>query len=202
VLEFRASIVIGPGSLSFELIRALFRRLPVMVCPRGVSTVAQPIAIEDLLAYLVAAAELPPGLSEVFEVGGSDRVSYGQLMQEYARQCGLRRWLMPVPLLSPCLSSLWLGLVTPACAPIGRQLVESLRNPTVVNNFRALEVFDIRPRGVREAIATALEHEDRGGARSHWSDTRSAAPRPRPRGRCPVGQVVRRFTDGRCAAGC
>jgi uncharacterized protein YbjT (DUF2867 family) len=112
-IEFRASIVIGSGSLSFEMIRALVQRLPVMICPRWVEVKAQPIAIEDVIAYLVAALELPVGQSAVFEIGGPDQVSYGEIMKEYAGQCGLRRWMIPVPVLTPHLSSLWLGLVTP-----------------------------------------------------------------------------------------
>jgi uncharacterized protein YbjT (DUF2867 family)/tryptophan-rich sensory protein len=182
VIEFRASIVIGSGSLSFELIRALVQKLPVMLCPRWVSTPAQPIAIEDLLSYLLAALDLPPGESEVFEIGGPDRMSYAQIMQEYARQRGLRRWMIPVPFLSPWLSSLWLGLVTPVYARIGRKLVESLRNPTVVANSRALESFSLRPRGVSEAIARALVNEDRELAASRWSDALSSAGQPTPWG--------------------
>ena len=97
VVEFRASIVIGSGSLSFELIRALVERLPVMICPRWVSVKAQPIAIEDVLAYLVEALDLPDGQSRIVEIGGPDQVSYGEIMKEYARQRGLRRLMIPVP---------------------------------------------------------------------------------------------------------
>ena len=99
-IEFRASIVIGSGSLSFEMIRALVQRLPVMICPRWVAVKAQPIAVEDVIAYLMAALELPAEHSGVFEIGGADQVSYGEIMQEYARQCGLRRWMIPVPSLN------------------------------------------------------------------------------------------------------
>lgn len=179
VIEFRASIVIGSGSLSFELIRALVQKLPVMLCPRWVSTPAQPISIEDLLGYLLAALDLPTGNSEVFEIGGPDRMSYGEIMQEYARQRGLRRWMIPVPFLSPWLSSLWLGLVTPVYARVGRKLVESLRNPTVVTNTRALDKFSLRPRGVSEAIARALVNEDHELAASRWSDALSSTGRQR-----------------------
>lgn len=179
VIEFRASIVIGSGSLSFELIRALVQKLPVMICPRWVSMPAQPIAIEDLLQYLLAALELPPGPSEVFEIGGPDRVSYGEIMREYARQRGLTRWMIRVPFLSPWLSSLWLGLVSPVYSRIGRKLVESLRNPTVVSNTRARERFAIEPRGVREAIARALVNEDQELAVTRWSDALSSSGRPK-----------------------
>ncbi|NLE39914.1 MAG: NAD(P)H-binding protein [Pirellulaceae bacterium] len=159
VIEFRASIIIGAGSLSFELIRALVERLPVMVCPRWVATPAQPIAVDDVLDYLLAAAELPDGESRVFEIGGPDQVSYGGIMREYARQRGLRRWMIPIPLLTPHLSSLWLALVTPVHARTGRKLVDGLRNPTVVRDDSARNVFAIRPQGLREAIAAALAKE-------------------------------------------
>ncbi len=194
VVEFRASIVIGSGSLSFELIRNLVQRLPVMICPKWVSTPAQPIAIDDLLAYLLAALDLPDGPSEIYEIGGPDQVSYGDIMQEYARQRGLRRWMIPVPVLSPRLSSLWLGLVTPIYARIGRKLVDSLRNPTVVTNKRASEVFLIRPRGVRDAIARALVNEDRELAATCWSDALSSSGQPQRWGGVRFGT---RFVDSR-----
>ncbi len=175
VIEFRASIVIGSGSLSFEMIRALVERLPIMICPRWVQVKAQPIAIEDLLAYLIAAPELQKGASQIYEIGGPDQVSYGQLMQEYVRQRKLRRWMIRVPFLTPYLSSLWLGLVTPLYARVGRKLVESLRNPTLVSNNLAESVFSVRPRGVREAIARAIVNEDREFAETRWSDALSSA---------------------------
>src|SRR6185369_5214455 len=112
-IEFRASIVIGSGSVSFELVRALVEKLPVMVTPSWVDTPTQPIAIEDLVAYLMAALDLPAGENVVYEIGGPDRVSYGGLMREYARQRGLRRFIISVPVLTPRLSSLWLALITP-----------------------------------------------------------------------------------------
>lgn len=174
-IEFRASIVIGSGSLSFEMIRALVQRLPVMICPRWVAVKAQPIAVEDVVAYLLRALQLPVGESAVFEIGGSDQVSYGDIMQEYARQCGLRRWTISVPVLTPRLSSLWLGLVTPIYARIGRKLIDSLRNPTLVKNPSALARFDIRPKGLRESIARALHNEDREFAETCWSDALSSA---------------------------
>ncbi|MEX2049232.1 MAG: SDR family oxidoreductase [Gemmatimonadota bacterium] len=178
VLELRASIVIGSGSLSFELIRALVERLPVMIAPRWVSTPAQPIAISDLLAYLRAAAELPLEGSRTFEIGGSDVTTYGELMREYARQRGLRRWIIPVPLLTPRLSSLWLGLVTPIYARVGRQLIDSMRHSTVVTDTSALQAFSVRPRGFREAIAAALRNEDAELAETRWSDALSSAGSP------------------------
>jgi uncharacterized protein YbjT (DUF2867 family) len=182
VIEFRASIVIGAGSLSFEMIRALVERLPVMITPRWVAVRAQPIAIGDVLAYLAAALDLPGDETRIFEIGGPDVVSYGDLMREYARQRGLRRSMLPVPVLTPRLSSLWLGLVTPVYARVGRVLVDSIRHPTVVRDAAARRAFAVKPLGVRDAIALALRNEDREIAETRWSDARSAAGRERPYG--------------------
>jgi uncharacterized protein YbjT (DUF2867 family) len=176
VIEFRSSVVIGSGSVSFEMVRALVDRLPVMICPRWVRTPTQPIAIEDVIKYLVEAADLPLGTgSEIFEIGGGDVVSYGDLMQTYASERGLRRWMVQVPVLTPWLSSLWLGLVTPVYARVGRKLIEGVRNPTVVKDDRALKTFSVRPRGVREAVARALANEERDFAETRWSDAISSA---------------------------
>jgi uncharacterized protein YbjT (DUF2867 family) len=174
VVEFRSSIVIGSGSLSFELVRALTERVPVMLTPRWVSVITQPIAIEDLLAYLLAALDLPLGESQIFEIGGTDQVCYRDIMREYARQRRLRRLMLSVPVLTPRLSSLWLGLVTPVYARIGRQLIDSIRHPTVVRDPKALETFAVRPMGIRQAIARALRNEDREFAETRWSDALSS----------------------------
>jgi uncharacterized protein YbjT (DUF2867 family) len=175
VLEFRASIIIGSGSLSFELIRALVERLPAMIMPRWVNVVAQPIAINDILSYLVAGLDVPLDANRIFEIGGADRVSYGDIMREYARQRGLKRLMIPVPVLTPKLSSLWLGLVTPLYARVGRILVDSMRHETVVRDHAALEVFPLRPMGIREAIAAAVRNEDHEFAQTRWSDSLSTA---------------------------
>jgi len=174
VIELRASIVIGSGSLSFEMLRALVERLPVMVTPRWVRVTAQPIAIGDLLAYLEAALDLETGESRSYEIGGADRVSYGDLMREYARQRHLRRLMVPVPVLTPRLSSLWLGLVTPLYARVGRVLIESICHETIVRDDRARRDFPIEPMDVRGAIASALANEDREFAETRWSDAISA----------------------------
>ena len=177
-IEFRSSIVIGSGSASFEMLRALVERLPVMVTPRWVNTRTQPIAIEDVIAYLLAALDHQPEGGEIFEIGGADVCSYLDLMREYADLRGLRRRMVPVPVLTPRLSSLWLHLVTPVYAGIGRELVDSLRNETVVNDPRALQVFPLRVRTATEALARALANEDREIAETRWSDE---APAPSPR---------------------
>ena len=174
-IELRASIIIGSGSLSFELIRALVKRLPVMTTPRWVRSLAQPIAVEDVIAYCLGAIELPVSESVVYEIGGPDRVSYSDLMCEYARQRGLRRLIIPVPFLSPGLSSLWLGLITPVYARVGRKLIGSVKHDTVVEDDRSLRDFKIRPRGVTEAIARSLANEDHEFAQTRWSDAVSSA---------------------------
>jgi uncharacterized protein YbjT (DUF2867 family) len=195
-IEFRASIVIGSGSLSFEMIRALVQRLPVMICPRWVNVKAQPIAVEDVIAYLTAALELPGEQSSTFEIGGSDQVSYGDIMQEYARQCGLRRWMIPVPVLTPRLSSLWLGLVTPIYARVGRKLVDSMRHSTLVRDKSALTVFNVKPRGLKEAIERGLRNEDRQFALTRWSDALSSSGKSQSWGGVQFGT---RLVDSRTA---
>ena len=178
VIELRASIIIGSGSLSFELIRALVERLPVMICPRWVSTPTQPIAIEDVLAYLAAALDFPDRESRIIEIGGPDQVSYGDLMQEYAKQRGLKRKMVSVPVLTPHLSSMWLGLVTPIYARIGEKLIDGLRHPTIVRDKSGQELFPIKPRGLSEAIQRAIAHEDHEMAETRWFDAVSAGSRP------------------------
>jgi uncharacterized protein YbjT (DUF2867 family) len=173
-LEFRASIVVGAGSLSFEMIRSLVQKLPVMTTPRWVSVEAQPIAVSDLLDYLLQALDVPLDESRVYEIGGADVVTYGGIMREYARQRGLRRWLIPVPFLTPWLSSLWLGLVTPLFARVGRRLIEGVRHPTIVRNPDALEAFTVKPKTTAEAVAEALRDEEALFESTRWSDSLTA----------------------------
>lgn len=170
--EFRAGIIIGSGSLSFEAINALVRRLPVMIAPKWVSTKTQPIAIDDVIAYLRAAADLthPSG---VYELGGPDVMTYESLMLESARQQKLHRKIIRVPLLTPRLSSLWLGLVTPVYAKVAKKMIDGLRNETVVNSEAAAAVYpEIHPMDGREAIRRALDDGDAPPTR--WSDAFSS----------------------------
>src|SRR5690349_12562869 len=173
-IEFRASIIIGSGSVSFEIVRSLVDRSPVLLIPRWVVLRTQPIAIEDVLAYLLAALDLGLEESRLFEIGGPDCVTYADLMREYARQAGLRRAVVRVPFATPRTSGLWLSLVTPVYASIGRELIESLHNDTLVRDGSAGEAFPIRPRGVSQAIERALANEDREFAETRWSDALSA----------------------------
>jgi len=175
VVEFRSSIILGSGSLSFELIRALVDRLPIMTTPRWVSVETQPIAIEDVVEYLVQAAAIPITGSEMFEIGGPERVSYVDIMREYAGQRGLTRRIIPLPVLSPRLSSLWLGLITPLYARIGRELIDGVRNETVVDHPVPEGVFSVTPRGLAAAIRRALVNEDRAFAETRWCDALSSS---------------------------
>lgn len=193
-IEFRASIVIGSGGLSFEMVRALVERLPVMITPKWVSNPAQPIAIDDLLDYLEESLAIPLDGSAVFEIGGPDVVSYGDIMREYARQRGLRRLAIPVPVLTPRLSSWWLGLVTPLYARVGRKLIDSIYYPTVVRDDTARDVFRVRPVGLREAVARALRNEDHEIAATRWSDALSSAGAARDWGGVRFGN---RLVDSR-----
>ena len=169
-IEFQASIIIGSGSLSYEMVRGLVERLPVMIAPRWVRSRAQPIAVENVIDYLLEALERPRPENTVYEIGGADVSSYGGIMLEYARQRGLRRWIIHLPLLTPHLSSLWLALVTPLYARVGRKLIEGVKNESTVEDYSALEVFSVKPFGMPEAMARAMAKEDHEFAETHWSD--------------------------------
>ncbi len=157
VVELRAGVILGGGSASFEMLRKLVDRLPVMVTPKWVQTRCQPIGVSDaveLLARAVEATDIPAG---VYDAGGADVVTYSQMIAMFAEVAGLpRRWLVTVPLLTPRLSSLWVGLVTPLPVSLARELVESLVNEVVVSGPSACEVFGVTPLGAREAMRRAL----------------------------------------------
>ena len=133
--------------------------------PHGV-----PADTNPFLYNLMASLDLPPDRGRVYEIGGADVVSYDEIMREYARQRGLRRWMIPVSVLTPSLSSLWLGLTTPLYARVGRKLIESLRSSTVVRDGAARADFDIRPAGLQESIRRAIHNENRRFAATRWSD--------------------------------
>jgi uncharacterized protein YbjT (DUF2867 family) len=177
VCEFRASAVIGSGSASFELIRALVERLPIMLTPRWVKGKAQPIGIDDLLDYLMEALQIPIASYRIYEVGGADKVSYAEMMRAYGRQRGLTPLIIPVPVLTPWLSALWLGLITPLYARIGRAIIESIVHVTVVRDNAALTTFSVRPMGIDEAIRRALAREERHFSETRWSDAISSSGR-------------------------
>jgi uncharacterized protein YbjT (DUF2867 family) len=171
VTEFRAAVIVGSGSLSFEMIRYLAERLPVMICPRWVYTRVQPIAIGDVLDYLVAALQCPDSVGRMAEIGGADVLTYGQMMTGYARARGLRRWLIPVPVLTPRLSSYWVHLVTPVPAAIAQPLIEGLRNEVIVRDAAARRLFPgIEPINYDQSVRSALEQLQAGDVETAWSD--------------------------------
>ncbi|MDI6451218.1 SDR family oxidoreductase [Anaerobaca lacustris] len=157
VTELRAAVIVGAGSISFEMVRYLTERIPLMICPRWVFRRIQPIAIDDVLSYLVAALDLPIGESRTIEIGGADVLTYGKMIKGYARLRGLRRVLLPVPVLTPRLSSHWVHWTTPVPATYARPLIEGLRCEVVVRNDDAAVLFpQIRPMGYEQAVSRAL----------------------------------------------
>jgi len=171
VTEFRAAIVVGSGSISFEMIRYLTERVPVMICPRWVFTRVQPIAIDDVLGYLVAALQTPDSAGRIIEIGGTDVITYGAMMLEYARVRGLRRMLLSVPVLTPRLSSYWVHLVTPIPASIARPLIDGLRNEVIVREAVARDLFpQLKPMDYQSAVSLALADLEARHIETSWSD--------------------------------
>jgi uncharacterized protein YbjT (DUF2867 family) len=171
VTEFRAAVIVGSGSLSFELVRYLTERLPVMICPWWVYTRVQPIAIRNVLDYLVSALETPASIGQIIEIGGEDVLTYGEMMTGYAKVRGLRRWLIPVPVLTPRLSSYWVHIVTPIPATIARPLIEGLHNEVIVSNDTARLIFpQIHPMDYESAVSAALNRLQVGEVETAWSD--------------------------------
>ena len=179
VTELRAAVIIGSGSVSFEMLRYLTEVLPAMVTPSWVQTRCQPIAIRDVLMYLVAVLrEDAPGHT-VYEIGGSETLSYLEMMQAYARVAGLpRRIVVPVPVLSPRLSSLWIGLVTPLPVGVARPLVDSLKNEVIVHDSAAEQRFGIEPTPLDLAIERALESSEDFSVDTRWSDATTGPAQP------------------------
>ncbi|MDX1435211.1 MAG: DUF2867 domain-containing protein [Anaerolineales bacterium] len=172
VTEFRAAVIVGSGSISFEMIRYLTERVPIMVCPRWVFTKVQPIAIRDVLDYLTAALVVPEARGQIIEIGGSDVLTYGDMMMGYARVRGLRRTLLPVPFLTPNLSSYWVHWVTPVPAAIARPLIEGLKSEVIVRDPAAAKIFpDIQPVDYESAVERALGRLDANQVETSWSDS-------------------------------
>ncbi|MEZ5286535.1 MAG: SDR family oxidoreductase [Vicinamibacterales bacterium] len=171
VTEFRAAVIVGAGSISFELIRYLTERVPIMVCPRWVYTRIQPIAIRNVIDYLAAAIDVPASAGAIVEIGGADVLTYGEMMLRYARVRGLRRLLVPVPALTPRLSSYWVHLVTPIPAAIARPLIDGLRNEVVVREDLARKLFPgIDPMGYDAAVTAALLRLNAESVETAWTD--------------------------------
>lgn len=175
VTEFRAAVVVGSGSLSFEIIRYLTERVPVMICPSWVYTRVQPIGVDDILDYLSAAIDTPESHDRIIEVGGEDVLTYRDMMQDYADQRGLSRLMIPIPLLTPHLSSYWVHLVTPVSSNIARPLIEGLKNEVIADTSLAHHLFpDIHPTTYATALRRALDELSAHKVETTWTDSMAA----------------------------
>ncbi|MEX0601044.1 MAG: SDR family oxidoreductase, partial [Rhodothermales bacterium] len=187
VTEFRAGVIVGSGSLSFELIRYLTERLPAMICPRWVDTETHPIAVRDVLRYLVDALDIDATTGRIVEIGGADVLTYAQMFETYARVRGLRRWIVRVPLLTPRLSSHWVGLVTPLTATIAKPLIKGLDSPVKVQDTSGAALFDIEPISYEAAVRLALRRFDDDAVTTSWHGALSSGP--------PEGESVSELED-------
>lgn len=175
VTEFRAGVIVGSGSLSFELIRYLTERVPILITPKWVQTRTQPISIRDVLSYLVLALDRPLSRDRIIEIGGRDVLTYAEMFARYAVIRNLKRPIIKVPVLTPRLSSLWVGLVTPINVKIARLLIDGLDNEVVVTDSSAHEIFDIVPMSYEVAVEKALERFDSDSVETFWSGSISSA---------------------------
>ena len=182
VIELRAGIIIGSGSASFEMLRHLTHRLPIMTTPKWVSNRTHPIAIRDVLWYLTNVAKLDKPIAGIFDIGGPEILSYAEMMQKFAACSGLRRrWIIRVPVLTPKLSSLWIGLVTPVPTALARPLIGSLINETVADPKKSFDAIVPKPPegliDVTTAINLALSRTTKNQVETRWSDaTAPTAP--------------------------
>ena len=171
ITEFQAAIIVGSGSVSFEMVRYLTARLPVMICPKWVYTRVQPIGIRNVLEYLIAALETPESSDTIIEIGASDVLTYGEMMLDYAKVRGLRRYLIPVPVLTPRLSSHWVHWMTPIPVQIARPLIDGLQNEVIVRNVLATKIFPkIQPLDYQTSVKLALDRLEASQIESSWSD--------------------------------
>lgn len=171
VTEFRAAIVVGSGSKSFEMVRYLTERVPVMICPSWVYSKVQPIAIRNVLQYLVSAIQKPETRDEIIEIGGSSVITYADMMKIYADVNGLKRILIPVPVLSPTLSSHWVHWMTPIPASLARPLIEGLKNDVIVQSDKAKQLFpEINPLSYKQAVELAIARIDTDDVETTWND--------------------------------
>ena len=173
VTEFRAAVVVGAGSISFEMIRYLTDRLPIMITPRWVTTRCQPIAIENVLEYLVRCLTEPQSIGRTFEIGGPDVLTYGDMMRGYATVRGLKRYLISVPVLTPRLSSYWVDIVTPIPAAFSHPLIEGLRSEVIVNDPAAQKLFNVSLIPYSVAVRRALERTQSGDVETYWAGARA-----------------------------
>ncbi|MEI6109645.1 MAG: NAD(P)H-binding protein, partial [Actinomycetes bacterium] len=180
-IAFGAAVIIGSGSLSFEMLRYLTERLPAMITPRWVRTKIQPISITDTLRYLVEARNLPAGINRTFDIGGPDVLTYQKMMHGFAKVAGLRkRIILPINLLSPGLSARWIGLVTPVPKNIARPLVDSLKSEVICAESDIKQYIPDPPEGLLSfevSVSRALERIRQANVKSRWSSASiSGAP--------------------------
>ncbi len=171
VVEFRAAVIIGSGSLSFEMIRGIVERHPVILSGKWLKTLCQPIAVRDVLGYMILAIETPACEGRVFEIGGASVHSYEDMLSIYARRRGLKRWFLPLPAVFPRLFAWWLEMA--AAVPLGyaRPLIQSLKNAVVCEDFSALRVFPIVPLDYETAVRYALLRIKEGSVETNWTDS-------------------------------
>lgn len=181
VTEFRAGVIVGSGSLSFEMIRYLTERVPVMICPSWVKTKTQPIGIREVLEYLVASLEVDESRNQIVEIGGSEVITYGEMMTQYAAERGLKRLMISVPVLTPRLSSYWVNIVTPIPASIARPLIEGLRNENIVKNNTAQQLFpQVIPTTYKLSVQRALAKLEASDVQTIWTDALSSSQTDTP----------------------
>lgn len=173
VIEFRASVVVGSGSLSFEMIHHLSEKQLVMIAPKWAYTKSQPIAIADLLTYLIKALDVKVNGNPVFEIGGKDRASYADMIKEYANQRDLKCVLIPLPINIPRFSSFWLGFSTPLYSAVSKKLIESAICPATIHDPLASSLFGIQPVGIKDALASAISFEGKNYPETRWIDAMS-----------------------------
>jgi len=174
--EFRAAIIIGSGSASFEMIHHLVNRLPAMICPRWVKVRTQPISIKDVVRYLVETLEIPATSGRTIDIGGPDVLTYRDMMMTTARALGLRRYIMTVPVLTPGLSSFWVNLISPIPFSLARVLIESLRHETICEDTSGMELFNFRPMNFQDAVDRALENVRSFKVETTWAESGNYTP--------------------------
>lgn len=180
VTEFRAAVVVGSGSASFEMVHHLVNRIPLMICPRWVLIRTQPIGVSDLLRYLVECIEKPETAGRVLDIGGPEMLTYRDMMLCVAKVLGLKRWVLPVPVLTPRLSSYWVNLVTPIPTSLARALIESLRHETVCENRDVDALFSFRPMTFEQAVRLALEKVRAHDVETNWTSASLPAESSNP----------------------
>ncbi|MBI4971074.1 MAG: SDR family oxidoreductase [Candidatus Omnitrophica bacterium] len=170
VTEFRAAVIIGSGGVSFEMMHHLVNRLPIMICPRWVYVKTQPIAMRDVQRYLVDCLDKPESAGRVLDIGGPDIMTYGEMMLGLARALGLKRILIPVPVLTPLLSSYWVNFITPLPKTVARILIEGLQSETVCENHDALHIFDFQPMSFEDSLRRTLARLEKQTVETKWTD--------------------------------